>query len=124
MASRFLPSVIPLFCHHVAVFYIEQFGSICLHSTPPSLSLPNRTAGQAGVSSTITLHSMYQLSYPFPFACTIAVNTYSEAMTGVLKQQVWVADHVTEFQPGSPEFYFGVCCARELLHLAPLLRSS
>ena len=67
---------------------------------------------------------MYQLSYPSPFVYTIAVNTYSEAMTGAPKQQGWVADYVTEPQPGSPEFYFGVCCAREMLQLAPLLRSS
>jgi len=108
----------------VAVFYIEQFGSICLHFISPSVPLPNRTAGQAGVLSTITLHFIYQLSYPFPFACTIAVNTYSEATTGVSKQRGWVVDHITKPQPGSPEFYFGVCSAGEMLHLAPLLRSS
>jgi hypothetical protein len=56
---------------------------------------------------------MYQLSYPFPFACSIAVNTYSEAMTGVSKQQGWVVDHMTEHQPGSPEFYTGVFSTRD-----------
>ena len=65
---------------------------------------------------------MYQLSYPFPFACSIMVNTYSEAKTGVSKQWGWVVDHMTEPQSGSPEFYIGVCSPREMLHLAPLLR--
>lgn len=119
----FLPPVIPLLCHHVAVFYNEQFGSIFLHFTSPSVSLPSRTIGQAGVSSTITLHFMYQLSYPFPFACSIAVNTYSEVTTGVSKQRGWVLDHMTEPQSGSPEIYIGFCSAREMLHLARLLRS-